>query len=299
MTGKIIDNGPPIAIVLILPIAVVFAVLFVAWRVLLLLLALFIAWKVWDNYQWQKLSKKVNPVFSQLLKENRGCLTPIDLSLKANLSGRVARQFLERKSQEYGAQRQQIEDKGIAYLFLTASALGSIFDDSESDTESPTTSQLTSTSPAVAAQLPQSSASEIGQIVELEKSTAVAEKEVEIQDRSIASQHNYLQEKQQEEHLSSHEYSSLEYIDSVGTTEEERASEQKESVRDNQENEALSLIQAELADRLGVNSSTVGRQKSKSDFPEWSQSRDPEGIAWKYISETKIFVSLDAETESS
>ena len=135
MTGKIIDSGAPVALVLIVPIALVLVVLFTAWPFLLLLIALGILWKIWDNYQWQKLSKQVNPCFYQLIKDNQGCLTPIDLSLKANLNGRVAKQFLERKSEEYGGQRQEIEDKGTVYYFLTAGALGSIFEDSEPLTE--------------------------------------------------------------------------------------------------------------------------------------------------------------------
>jgi hypothetical protein len=55
-----------------------------------------------------------------------------------------------------------------------------------------------------------------------------------------------------------------------------------------------SLIQAELAKRLDLNSSTVGRRKSDPDFEEWSQSKDPEGIAWRYESETKMFVAVDS-----
>ncbi len=53
------------------------------------------------------------------------------------------------------------------------------------------------------------------------------------------------------------------------------------------------MIQAELAKRLDVHSSTVGKRKSDPDFWEWSQSRDPEGIAWEYRSDTKEFVPLE------
>ncbi|MEL7523868.1 MAG: hypothetical protein AAGJ80_19980, partial [Cyanobacteria bacterium J06553_1] len=52
-----------------------------------------------------------------------------------------------------------------------------------------------------------------------------------------------------------------------------------------------SLIQAELAKRLDLNSSTVGRRKSDPDFPLWSMSKDPEGIAWKYDPDTKLYVA--------
>jgi hypothetical protein len=58
------------------------------------------------------------------------------------------------------------------------------------------------------------------------------------------------------------------------------------------------LIQAELAKRLDVHSSTVGKRKSDPDFSEWSQSRDPEGIAWVYSPDTKEFLPLEKKPES-
>jgi hypothetical protein len=38
----------------------------------------------------------------------------------------------------------------------------------------------------------------------------------------------------------------------------------------------------ELARRLGVYNSTISRRKDREDFTQWSQSLDPEGIAWRY-----------------
>ncbi len=281
MTGKIIDSGAPVALVLILPIALVLVVLFTAWPVLLLLIALGIGWKIWDNYQWQKLSQKVNPCFYQLIKDNQGCLTPMDLSLKANLNGRVAKQFLERKSEEYGGQRQEIEEKGTVYYFLTAGALGSIFEDSEPLTEQEseelapqTTHQLATSTSKVAQQLHQSSASEIAQLGELEETNSL-ENQVKVEE-ALTSSEGDLAKEAVEESLTSPQ-------DSFGQV----------SVLDKQEKAHLSLIQAELAKRLDVNSSTVGRRKSDPDFAEWSKSKDPEAIAWKYMPDTKVFVSID------
>jgi hypothetical protein len=59
------------------------------------------------------------------------------------------------------------------------------------------------------------------------------------------------------------------------------------------------LIQAELAKRLDVHASTVGKRKSEEDFPEWSQSRDPEGIAWKYDPDTKEFTPIETVSDSA
>lgn len=50
------------------------------------------------------------------------------------------------------------------------------------------------------------------------------------------------------------------------------------------------LIQAQLARRLGVSSSTIGVRKLKPDFGEWSSQKDPAGLAWRYCEEARQFV---------
>ncbi|NEO27270.1 MAG: hypothetical protein F6K03_10320 [Kamptonema sp. SIO4C4] len=72
-----------------------------------------------------------------MLKENQGCLTAIDLALNANITLEAAKRFLENKASEYGAQRKEYQ-KGTVYYFLTASALGRIFDESEPSSDSDT-----------------------------------------------------------------------------------------------------------------------------------------------------------------
>ena len=42
------------------------------------------------------------------------------------------------------------------------------------------------------------------------------------------------------------------------------------------------LTASKLAKRLGVNPSTISRRKEKPGFEEWSQSIDPDGLAWSY-----------------
>jgi hypothetical protein len=51
-----------------------------------------------------------------------------------------------------------------------------------------------------------------------------------------------------------------------------------------------SLSGRELAQRLGVNNSTISRKKDRDDFPEWSQDLDPDGIAWSY--QAGVFVPV-------
>ena len=56
-----------------------------------------------------------------------------------------------------------------------------------------------------------------------------------------------------------------------------------------------SLIQSELAKRLGVYSSTLFKRRNDPKFSEWSRNRDPDGIAWTYSKETKEFFPADGE----
>jgi len=294
MTGKIIDSGAPVALALIVPIALVLVVLYTAWPFILLVIALMIGWKIWENYQWQKLSQKVNPFFNQLVKENQGCLTQTDLSIKANLSAAVAKQFLEKKSEEYGAQRQHLNNKGTVYYFLTASAIGSMFEDSEtltnSESEELTPQKYKSSIVDLEPSESQPLASEIAQLVDLEPDRNVT-KEQESQQFSHQSVDNLAasekSDPEQKESIAS-QYSSVSDLDSSSE------SSQPESTSENLDRIThQSLIQAELAKRLALNSSTVGRRKSDPDFPEWSKSKDPESIAWKYVPKTKMFVPVD------
>lgn len=237
MTGKVLDSRSAGLLILILPVAVGIVLLYKAWPLLLVLLVSVVAWKLWENYQWQQWCQQLNPLFKRLIEDHQGCLTVTDLSLTANLTGRSSRKFLERKAEEYGAQRKHYPDGGTVYYFLTASALGSIFEASES-------------LPAAAPE----PASAIAQLADLK-----ATRQPEI------------------------------------LAEEEVPGEQPaESPPPTPAPSGLALIQADLAKRLDLNPSTVGRRKGDPEFPEWSQSRDPEGIAWKYDPEAKLFVPADS-----
>jgi ParB family chromosome partitioning protein len=53
-----------------------------------------------------------------------------------------------------------------------------------------------------------------------------------------------------------------------------------------------SLTDAEMALRLGVKTSTLGKAKKRTDFSEWSKSKDPDAKAWQWMPESKRFVPL-------
>jgi hypothetical protein len=54
-----------------------------------------------------------------------------------------------------------------------------------------------------------------------------------------------------------------------------------------------SLTQAELARRLGVSAGAIRRRKLSTDLAEWSQSRDPDGVRWVYLAQTRRFFPLE------
>jgi len=55
------------------------------------------------------------------------------------------------------------------------------------------------------------------------------------------------------------------------------------------------MKQGDLARRFGIAVQTLTRQRSSSDFTAWSQSKDPEGIAWFYEPETKCYYTVEVE----
>ena len=251
MTGQVLNRNSNGILVLIIPVAFAIVIVCQFWPLLLGLSILIVSWKAWESYQWRKWSEEVNPYFNNLIKENRGYLTPIDLSLKANLTARAAKAFLERKSAEYGTSPQKVKDKGVVYYFPTASALGRIFDDSEP----------------------------FGDLEEEETNTEISQ--VTTDNLSTAKESNTVSFKELTQ-LAKQESAEIATEITSNTAEESQLA-------------TKALNQAELAKRLDVNSSTVGRNKGKpeADFAMWSQSKDPEGVAWKYLAEANEFVALE------
>ncbi|CAN1213271.1 hypothetical protein TUMEXPCC7403_23900 [Tumidithrix helvetica PCC 7403] len=49
------------------------------------------------------------------------------------------------------------------------------------------------------------------------------------------------------------------------------------------------LNQTKLAQRFQVAAGTIGRRKLTTDFPNWSQTKDPDRIAWAYSNTDKLF----------
>jgi len=54
----------------------------------------------------------------------------------------------------------------------------------------------------------------------------------------------------------------------------------------------LAFFQIDLANRLDVDSSTVGRNKLKDNFQQWSKEKDPDFIAWRFNPKTSYYYPI-------
>jgi len=248
MTEKVIDSGATGFLVLIIPIALVAVVVATAWPFLLALLALIVVVQVLKQWQWQRFVGKVNPAFNQLIRENNGCLTPVDLAAKADIEGNKAQEFLDYKANQFSARSRELPNQGRVYYFLTASAVENFFEEPESL-----------------------------ETLEVDEDEESAIATVEDRKTEVATEAN-----------GNSESSEINVSDSNGTGNNHLP----EAVTEDS-TQTVSLIQAELARRLQVHSSTVGQRKLDPDFAQWTRKRDPEKISWQYSDQTKLFYPLD------
>ena len=118
-------------LLLLLPLSFLIIFLVSAWRFLLGVFAVIIGLNLLRTYQWQQWCSKVNPVFQELIGENQGRITPMDLALRGNFNGGKAKRYLDAKAAEFGASIANSDDDNRVYYFMTANTLGSILDSSE------------------------------------------------------------------------------------------------------------------------------------------------------------------------
>lgn len=272
MTEKTISSSANGCLILILPIALLVSFLFSTWPYLLALVVGGASWNVWQQYQWQKWSQQVNPIFSHLIQENQGRITPLDLAMTANFSATTAKRYLDAKAAEFGARTIEYEDGSKGYYFITAKTLGSIFDESEP--------------PAI---LPQAITKEV--TADLSEYTQQQQQQQQSYQEDVES---YIEQKLKLEPTPA-EISAPALTPAESSPEPTPAeiSVAEETTSKQAEQPPEFLLQSELAKRLEVNSSTVYKHRSDPDFAEWSRSRDPQGIAWRYAPEAKRFFPLE------
>lgn len=305
MNEKSIDSSADVALILILPIALLIMFLFATWPVWLAGIVLNIGFNFWKRYQWQNLCQKVNPVFHQLIKENRGSITTLDLAMKTNFSAATAKRYLETKAAEFGAQYQDYDDRDRVYYFMTASTLGKILDDSEPVSEQfhdqVDLSLLSDENQSQLEEFPQPTPPEMQAPLAKADATLAVEPEPTAHIESVSDLRQSKDEQEEirspsaQNHLLPQNDANPTSIEKQPDIVVETPSEQAELAHI--QSEPKLLLQAELAKRFDVHSSTVYKRRDEPDFAEWSRSKDPEGIAWQYLPDTKQFCPLETQLQ--
>lgn len=220
-----------------------------------------ITWIIRYYYQQhQKQQACLNATFYQLIQENQGHITALDLAMNSQLPGKVVQEFLDERAKEFGPELEITEQGGLLYYFPTALSLIS------SQTKEPEIYEEKSE------QLRQV---EIGIEEQLEHHTKLVSEEII---NTVSSDSNYQIEPNQPQITTNKEFS-------------QPNQKQLENNRFDLSPQVLflSLTQTELANRLNVHPSTISKRKTKSDFAQWSSQKDPESIAWEYSKELAKF----------
>jgi hypothetical protein len=274
MPATSINTNAKGCLLLIIPTALTISALFIAWPFILGLAILITGGSIWQSYQWSKTVQSIDPVFQAAIVENRGQISPIDLSLKANISGALAKTYLDAKADEFGTRPRQHPERGAIYYFVSMSTLGSIFDDIEAEevrSEIPaaaTTVALPSGTPTITTPPP------TVELPPIEEPPTVEEQPIVETSTPIVST------------------STTSPLSNLGELLEEEVSVAEpphQPTVTSSDQPRVTIIQSELAKRLDVHSSTVYKRRSDPDFTEWTRSRDPEGLAWAYSSESKEY----------
>jgi hypothetical protein len=299
-------------LLILLPAALAMSALFVAWPFILGGALLAIGGNVWQSYEWSKTAQSINPVFQQLIVQNRGEITPIDLSVTANISGATAQRYLVAKAHEFGTGSRQHPDRGQVYYFVSVRTLGDIFDDSERElpelapTQMPvvqapvnfaptavieTVTTPTSLEPIIteAAVIPPSPAPVITEaavvptpsepVITEVAQTPVTPDPLPPEVHPVAAVVPELSNLRQ---LFDEDVPSIETVASI---------EPAPPVADRP---VVTILQSELAKRLDVHSSTVYKRRSEPNFTDWTRNRDPDGLAWGYTDTTKEYYRVDS-----
>jgi hypothetical protein len=275
MSEKVIDTkNAPYFLLILVPAALAMSTLFVAWRQILAGTAVLVGVSVYQLKKWGDKVKSIDPFFQRLILQNRGEITPIDLSFGANISGAQATRYLAEKAKEFGAGSRQYADRGQVYYFISVSTLGSIFDDSEDLDIIPAiaASQTAPISLPPAAIAPPT--------IEVETPPIAPLASISLPEPPVA---------EPTEIESSNLRDVLEDLDDLPTP--IASSHLPESTTDRP---IVKIIQSELAKRLDVHSSTIYKRRSEPDFTDWTRNRDPEGLAWAYAEAQKEYYRVDS-----
>ncbi len=318
-------------LLVLIPAALTMSALFVAWPVILGVTLLIAGGNVWQSYEWSKTAQSIDPVFQQLIVQNRGEISPLDLSLRANVSGKVSQRYLAIRADEFGTGSRQHPDRGQVYYFVSISTLGSIFDDSERELELPAIAPATTpvaifqpvaipeelapiaTIPPIAQAVPMAievvepvspppislapPVSELSNLRQLfeedpDPATTVASAKIAVPEAVLAPPVSELSNLRQ---LFEENPDLTTTVASAKIAVPEPIVEPVAEITPVSlpDTPLVTIIQSELAKRLDVHSSTIYKRRSEPDFTDWTRNRDPEGLAWGYAEADKEYYRVD------
>ncbi len=316
-------------LLILIPLAFFAVFVSVAWPLIIGATLLFTGNNLWQSYQLAKISQQVNPLFNQLIIERNGAITPLELSVRANIPGKVAHRYLDGKAIEFGGTSQ-----GLVYNFLTVNSLENVFTGinpnptaqqklaeleapAPNKVQPPPMTQPVSESPPIAKTAPPTQTEvatappvEITTVEIVPETSAEAATETVIESADPETTVNLTTEPQDSGITETPVKSVIETppepvktipISSFGqalrtafNTEHAEAEEPKVATNpaSSGETEPELISQADLAKRLDVHASTIYKRRSDVSFGEWTRNRDPEGVAWAYSRESKDFYRL-------
>ncbi|WP_295613601.1 hypothetical protein [Chamaesiphon sp. GL140_3_metabinner_50] len=283
----------------LIPAALTMSALFVAWPIILGVTLAIAGGNIWQNYEWSKTTRSIDPVFQELIIQNRGEITSLDLSLNANISGAVSNRYLTAKASEFGTGSRQHPDLGQVYYFVTVSTLGRIFDDSELEPPAimPATTPVAAFEQVV--RQPELAVAEV--VRQPEANSPIAELSqanlpppVETTFTPVVAQATQIADVPDETAGSSDpiELPDRSAAAIVAEIDREIVPDPAQPQQQPPANSVV-IIQSELAKRLDVHSSTIYKRRSEENFTDWTRNRDPEGIAWGYAEATKEYYQVN------
>jgi hypothetical protein len=290
-------------LLILLPAALAMSALFVAWPFILGMTVLLAGGNIWQSYEWSKTARSIDPVFQQLIVQNRGEITPIDLSLKANVSGNVSQRYLAAKAGEFGTGSRQHPDRGQIYYFVSISTLGSIFDDSEREAPeimpatNPVVALASVPTPITSTPIPVTSTPEVS----LRSVSTPPIPEIATPSPPVAAEVIAPPASPPAPTAGSNLSGLGKLFDEEPAPTSTPASAEVEPIPGAETATAppppnlplVTIIQSELAKRLDVHSSTIYKRRSEPDFTDWTRNRDPDGLAWGYAEATKEYYRVD------
>jgi hypothetical protein len=289
-------------LLVLLPAALLVSFIFIAWPYILGGLLLIIVGNAWQSYQWSKTARAIEPIFRSIIAQSRGEIAPIDLANRAQISGKVAQKYLAIKADEFGTGSRQDPERGSVYYFISVGNLGQIFDDSEMRLPNPLPPVATRSivapepNPPVVYSAVKESPQPVKSIETLPAPITTAKPTIEeprVEPAKVEAaivEESKLEEPELEE---STPETTPEPPTSI-VAELSAPTLESTSVPETISTDHLhKMIKSDLAKRLEVQPSTLYKRRNDPDFTEWAQSRDPEGIAWGFLPETKEFYRVE------